>query len=165
MAEEDISDFPKSLNLYRICRSEFDIAEQSLDMIISLVYDECGGSTISKTRPWALGDKIKFLRKAFKRFVVLYPYAEQGIEILDSVEAISKKRHDLVHGVVKNVTLENGVFPIEKLDYRNNNVKNIQFDPKAFPNLAQELLDLGKPITEFWPCPGTASSKLGANTF
>ena len=67
----------------------------------------------------------------------------------NSLIALSETRHNLVHGVVTAINLEHGIFPMEKFDYRNNTLKDIQFDPKAFPKLAQDLLDLGKTITQF----------------
>jgi hypothetical protein len=149
MAEEEIQDFQALCACIGFVMVNWALAEQSLDMIVSVIYDQCGGSTITKDKPWALKAKIDFLRKAFKQFVALQPYAEQGNKILNSLIALSEKRHNLVHGVVTGINLEDGVFPIEKFDYRNNTLKKIQFDPKAFPNLAQDLVDLGKTITQF----------------
>jgi hypothetical protein len=132
MAEEESKDFQDLCACIGFVVVNWALAEQSLDMIISVIYDQCGGSTIMKDKPWALKRKIRFLKLAFKQFVVLHPYAEQGIEILESLIAISEKRHNLVHGVVTGINLEDGIFPIEKLDYRNKTVENIQFDPKGF---------------------------------
>jgi len=149
MAEEEIQDFQALCACIGIVVVNWALAQQSLDMIVSVIYDQCGGSTIMNDKPWALKRKIKFLKLAFKQFVVLQPYAEQGITILDSLIAISEKRHNLVHGVVTGINLEDGIFPIEKFDYRINTLEKIQFDPKAFPELAQDLVDLGKTITQF----------------
>jgi hypothetical protein len=149
MAEEESKDFQDLCACIGFVVVNWGLAEQSLDMIISVIYDQCGGSTITKDRPWSLKLKIKFLRQAFKQFVALQPYVEQGNEILDSLIALSQKRHNLVHGVVTGINLEDGIFPIEKFDYRNNTLEKVQFDPKAFPKLAQDLVDLGKTITQF----------------
>jgi hypothetical protein len=149
MAEEERKDFQDLCACIGFVVVTWAFAEQSLDRIVSVIYDQCGGSTITKNTPWSLKPKIDFLRQAFKQFVALQPYAEQGNEILDSLSALSQQRHNLVHGVVTRINLEDGIFPIEKFDYRNKTLEKIQFDPIAFPQLAQDLVDLGKTITLF----------------
>lgn len=127
------------------------LAEQSLDMFISVIYNKCGGNTVVRQMPHSFQRKVEFLRKAFRKLIVLQEYAGEGNQLLDRMQALSQKRHDLVHGVVVSIDLVNGVFPIDKLDYtaQGHIFRQIAFDPKAFPQLAQDLLDLGRDLPRF----------------
>ena len=144
--EEDHKDFEALCALIGFIVVNWALIEQSFDLWVELIYANCGGTTISKEVPRSLKHKIKFARKAFKTFPVLQPYVEEGDKLLDRIQALSKNRHDLVHGVVTSISQVNGVFPIDKLDYstQGNIIRRIHFDPNSFPKLADELVVLGR---------------------
>jgi hypothetical protein len=133
------------------------LAEQSLDFTVETIYTQCAGHTIEKQLPRAFQRKVEFLRKAFRTSAALHVYVEDGNNLLDRMVLLSKKRHDLVHGVVVSIESVNGRFPIDKLDYKAQEhiIRRIEFDPNTFDVLVDDLLKLGKDLTRF----GTALAK------
>jgi hypothetical protein len=127
------------------------LAEQSLDFTVETIYSKCAGNSMEKELPRSFQKKVKFLRKAFRTSVALQTYADDGNRLLDRMEALATRRHDLVHGVVVSIESVNGTFPIDKLDYKSQQhvMRRLDFDTKAIDGLFTELLSVGKDITLF----------------
>lgn len=131
------------------------LAEQSLDHLVETIYaqcgGECGGESFDKEIPRSFDRKVKFLRKAFRKSAPLQVFAEDGNKLLNRMVPLSKKRHDLVHGVVVSIEAVNGTFPIDKLDYvgQKNIMRRIEFNPQSIDALIGELLELGGDMARF----------------
>ncbi len=148
---EEIDDFSSLCTAIGFVVVNWALAEQSLDFTVETIYSKCAGNTIEKQLPRSFQRKVKFLRKAFSTSVALHVYAKDGNKLLDRMEPLAQQRHDLVHGVVVSIESVNGRFPIDKLDYKAQEhiMRRIEFDPKAYDSLVQELLNLGKDLTLF----------------
>lgn len=59
--------------------------------------------------PASLSVKIRFLRRCFSDHPSFIPYAPAGLAILDEVQRLKEKRHDLIHGLVIGVNGAGGI--------------------------------------------------------
>jgi hypothetical protein len=91
-------------------------AEQSLDIIVAAIFHLEDGSPLFKKRPKMLADKLDFLSKCFLQLPWLDQFRSEGELLLSSFASTGKKRHDLVHGAIANLSLEDGAFIFAKFD-------------------------------------------------
>jgi hypothetical protein len=74
--------------------------ELGLDAYIGLIYYRLGGiPTVSRKLPRTFERKIAYLRDAFDKLTPLARYKQDGLSILDKIEALGLDRHMLIHGV------------------------------------------------------------------
>lgn len=92
--------------------------EQSLDVLIHLVFTFHNGKEIEAVVPVALKRKIDFLRRSFRRIEALVPHKDVAIGYFERVIALSDKRHDLVHGFSVQLTGTTGPIEIQRILYK-----------------------------------------------
>ena len=85
-------------------------AEQSLDLLVVALFSRYEGHELLKRRPKQLDVKMKFLRECFAEFPELLPFKAECDDLLIRFEALSQRRHDVVHGAIDAVSAEDGVF-------------------------------------------------------
>lgn len=120
-------------------------AEQTLDMIVALLFHNYDGNKLSKRIPKMLDPKIKFIKSCFDTSPELAKHKDRGYALLSEFERLSSKRHEMIHGAIADVIPEDDVFKFTKLDIINgyHHVREFDFDIKEFPKLIDELIKLG----------------------
>jgi hypothetical protein len=95
--------------------------------------------------------KAKFLRRCFKAIAPLHVHADRADEILDRADALATTRNDLMHSVVTHVHPIRGEYRLSKIDIEKDRqvYREVIFASRAFPKLAEELLDLGRDAGRF----------------
>lgn len=146
---EDIRDFQSLCTAIGFVEVNWALFEQSLDGIVLTAYRDFGGAALDKELPRAYSRKVKFLKKAFSKIAVLNPLKPEASEILRHSDELSKTRHDLTHGVVTHVQAVDGTYTFSKIDYvgHGHAYRDLVFDAKGFPKLAEDLLRLGAKVT------------------
>ncbi len=126
-------------------------AEQSLDLIVATLYQNLGGNRFEKRIPRMLEPKLAYLRKCLSQLPKLSALQNEGEMLVSKFEGFSSSRHDLIHGALGNLSLEEGVFRFHKLDIKNDIhvVREVLFDPEDFPKIADYLISLGKDAADF----------------
>src|SRR4051812_45858239 len=75
-------------------------AEQSLEMIVAMLYQNLGGKPLTKRIPVLLTPKLDFVRKCLTNIPTLHQFKTEGEGLTQKFEEISQKRHDLIHGAI-----------------------------------------------------------------
>ena len=125
--------------------------EQILDMSIAVVFQNCGGNEINPQIPRNLKSKLVFMRKCLRNLDVLGPFQEQGIDLMDRISNMKRRRHDVVHGVITSLAASDGVYEFRRLDTKEamHHVKDSDFNLNKFPDFAKVLSDLGTDMVQF----------------
>ena len=126
-------------------------AEQALDLIVAVIFHRFGGNPLLTRRPKMLAEKLKFLSKCFLQIPELEKYRVDGEALLSRFASTGKKRHDLVHGAITNLSCENGAFIFAKIDVNQDGhaVRSVVLHQSEFPGLIKELLGLGADANKF----------------
>lgn len=74
--------------------------EVNLDFWCLYIQDCAGGSVLQKNLPSSLRGKVQYFRKAYATLPPLIPFAAEATPLIDEIEALKTKRHDLIHGFV-----------------------------------------------------------------
>lgn len=120
-------------------------SEQSLEMIVAMLYQDLGGKALAKRIPVLLTPKLGFVRKCLTTIPTMHQFRSDGEELIQKFEELSQKRHDLIHGAIAGLSLDNGGFPFVKLDVKDgfHVAREFRFEAAEFPKLAKDLIDLG----------------------
>lgn len=120
-------------------------AEQTLEMIVAMLYQQLGGKRLVKRIPVPLSAKVAFMEKCLNQLPALSQLKTQSQELAQTFTRVGKKRHDLIHGAIASLTMENGGFKFSKLDVRGevHVLRTFHFEAATFPAFTQELIDLG----------------------
>jgi hypothetical protein len=120
-------------------------AEQSLDLIVAAIFHRFVGNPLLKRRPRMLAAKLDLLRNCFQQLPGLEQFRADGEALLSRFAIAGNKRHDLVHGAIANLSIENGAFTFAKIDVNQDghSVRTVVLDQSKFPYLIKELLRLG----------------------
>lgn len=120
-------------------------SEQSLDMLVAMIYQQLGGKQFAKRLPRMLAHKLGFLTKCFDQILVLTPFKAEGEKLVREFQRLSDKRHDLIHGAIVNLSPQNGAFVFAKFDIEGDfhHVREVRLESAEFPVLTKELIDLG----------------------
>jgi hypothetical protein len=121
-------------------------AEQSLDLIVALLWHSFESREHAKKIPFMLGSKLEFLRKCFQSVDALYQFRKDAESLLTEFERLSSIRHDLIHGAVTSVAPVDGHFILAKLDVHDgyHHVREVRVSLAAYPQLVDELVALGR---------------------
>ena len=124
-------------------------SEQSLDMLVAMIYQQLGGKRFAKRLPKMLATKLDFLHKCFSNIVALAPFKAEAGKLIADFGRLSDRRHDLIHGAVASLSSQNGAFLFAKLDIENDfhRVREFRFESTEFPALTKDLIDLGANAT------------------
>ncbi len=121
--------------------------EQSLELITNTLFLQYGGNRLPGRRrmPKPLSEKIAFVKECLLQIPSLAPFQVELKELVINFEAMTQKRHDLVHGALTDDPVVNGVFTFIRLETHPDihEVKGFQYDLTEFPSIAASLLRLG----------------------
>jgi len=119
--------------------------EQNIDHWVSIIFGSLGGRAISWEIPRPFSAKAKFLRRSFNKIPLLHAYTNDATMILQRADALAQTRNDLMHGVVTHIRPIRGEYRLSKIDYEKERhvYREVVFAIRAFPKLAQDLVDLG----------------------
>jgi len=121
-------------------------AEQTLDMIVSMVFPVVGPSKRFGKPPHFLKAKTEFLRYHFENHSDLKRFSTESNTLLTRFEVAGKKRNDLVHGAITAFSPQNGVFKFAKIDITKEDghvLRPVFLDDSEWTSFRKELLDLG----------------------
>lgn len=121
--------------------------EQSLELLVTTLFREYGGNAMPKRKrmPKQLSDKLAFVKECAAGIPLLKPFRTDIESLARKFEALIQKRHDLVHGALTDDPGIDGVYSFIRLETHPDihEVKEFQYDLKAFPSLAKALVGLG----------------------
>lgn len=80
------------------------LVEESLNMIIALVYQLGGGKHIEPELQIMMSRRIRFLRACFNRIAALDPFKVKALSLLDRVGPIADLRETLCHSAITGVS-------------------------------------------------------------
>lgn len=126
-------------------------AEHSLDMIVAILHQGFGGKQIEKRIPQLLSPKLEYLSKCLSKIPSLAKFQSEGESLISNFRKLSEKRHDLVHGAIASLSLQDGAFIFTKLDIKNDFhvMREFRLDSSDYPAFTQELIELGAQSTAF----------------
>ena len=133
-------------------------SEQALEVIVAMLYQNLGGKPLAKRIPVMLAAKLEFLQKCLSRIPQLQRFKTEGDALVRMFEDLSKKRHDLIHGAISSLSMEQGAFQFAKLDVKDgfHVVREFRFESAEFPRLTKNLIDLGAAANalglKLWEC-------------
>jgi hypothetical protein len=126
-------------------------AEQSLDLLVASLFQECGGKRLAKGNrmPVMLTPKLEFVRKCVSQLPKLTPFAEEGLALVGAFDRLSQMRHDLIHGAVASLSPVDDAFPFVKLDVKDNfhHAREVRLEASEVPILTKDLIRLGADAT------------------
>lgn len=126
--------------------------EQTLELLVNTLFRQYGGNKLPKRKkmPKQLGEKIAFVKECALHIPSLAPFRAEIEVLVSNFEALKQKRHDLVHGALSDATAVDGVYSFIRLDTHPDihEVKDFQYDLKAFPSLAEALVQLGEDVSK-----------------
>ena len=124
---------------------QWGLAEQSLEMLVVLLFNSFGGKKLAKRIPVLLSHKLNFVRQCLASAPRLAKYRVDGEALAGQFESLSATRNDLVHGAICSLAPVGGKLMFAKLDFRNNLPvhRQVNLDMPAFPKLAEDLIALG----------------------
>lgn len=121
--------------------------EQSLELLVNSLFLQYGGNKLPKRKkmPRQLSEKLSFVSECAEQLPSLSSFRAELEALVSSFEAVTQTRHDLVHGALTDAPVVEGVYSFIRLDTHPDihEVKDFQYDLKAFPPLAEALLRLG----------------------
>jgi len=116
-------------------------------LLVSTLFLHYGGNKLPKVKkmPKPLGAKIAFVKECAMHIPTLAPFRTEIDSLISDFEALTQKRHDLVHGALTDARVVNGVYSFIRLETHPDihEMKDFQYDLKVFPSLAESLLRLG----------------------
>lgn len=121
--------------------------EQSLELLVNTLFRQFGGNNLPRRKrmPKQLSEKIAFVKECALQIPSLVLFRVELEALASSFEAITQKRHDLVHGALTNDSAINRVFTFTRLETYSDihEVKEFQYDLNEFPSFAASLVRLG----------------------
>ena len=121
--------------------------EQSLELLVNTLFLQYGGNGLPKRKkmPKQLGEKVAFVKECARGIPSLSLFRAELESLATSFESLTQKRHDLVHGALTDAPVKNGVYSFIRLETHPDiyEIKDFQYDLKAFPSLAEALVRLG----------------------
>jgi len=148
--QEELDELYKAVGFIVV---QWGLAEQSLDCIVANLYQNLGGNSLRKRLPKMLTDKLKYVGECLSELPEIHTLKTEGESLVLKFKGFSSNRHNLIHGALGNLALEQGVFRFSKLDIDKEHdihvVRDVFFDPKDFPEIAKYLTDLGNQAATF----------------
>ncbi|HJV79933.1 hypothetical protein [Noviherbaspirillum sp.] len=146
MADRDKEDLDNIAKAFGLVVIQWGNAEQSLDMLIALLWQSFPTRVLLKRIPVMLAPKLEFARKAFAVADSLKLLEAEAEAVFSEFDRLSKVRHDLIHGAVASLAPVAGHFVLIKFDVHDDfhHVREVRLPVSAYPQLALDLVNLGK---------------------
>lgn len=122
-------------------------AEQSLDLLVANIFHSFDGHPLLKRRPQHLAPKLEFLERCFAEIPSLAPFRAESVALLPRFASAGKKRNELVHGAISEISIEDGTFMFLKVDVNPNehhSIRSVFLAESEWPMFCKELMGLGK---------------------
>lgn len=127
---------------------QWGMDEQHLDLIVAAIFHRFGGCPpLNKQRPMNLSQKIKLLRQCFTEFNELSQFQAECDALLARFASAGKRRNDIVHGAIADLSAEDGAFIFSKIDVvpkEHHSIRSVFFDDSDWLAFRKELLGLGR---------------------
>ena len=121
-------------------------AEQSLDLLVAMLWQSFDGKRHAKKIPFMLDPKIKFLRACIAAEPLLSKEVPTAAELLSRFEELSSLRHDLIHGAVASISPVDNAFVFAKLDVKDgfHYHREVRIEAEEYPRIVNRLVNLGR---------------------
>lgn len=126
---------------------QWGVAEQSLDLVVANIFHCFDGHPLLKRRPQHLEPKIEFLEKCFAEIPELAQFRTESALLLPRFATAGKRRNDLMHGAISEISIEDGAFMFLKVDVKpkdHHSIRSVFFAESEWPAFRKELLGLGR---------------------
>ncbi len=145
-AEQDSTDLDSIAKAFGLVVINWSNAEQSLDMLIALLWQSFPTRTYSRKIPMMLAPKLAFARRSFAEVEALEPFQQQAQSLFAEFDRLSNLRHDLIHGAVTSLAPIDGHFVLNKFDIHDgfHHVREVRIPVAAYPQLIRDLVNLGR---------------------
>ena len=99
--------------------TQWALIEFIIDTCVAIIYNEYDGNnkTSNKQIPRSLIKKIPFFRKCLREIPELKPFLNDGLQLIDRINILSKQRHDIIHSAISRINPKS--IDLSKLDYGN----------------------------------------------
>jgi hypothetical protein len=131
---------------------QWGYAEQSLDLLVKVIFECCEGHPLLKRRPQNLNEKVILLRKCFASITKLNPSQAEASALLERFSRVGILRNDLVHSSIVDFTLKDGTFRFLKVDVIpkvEHRVREVRLSDSNWPVLRKDLLELSNDSQSF----------------
>lgn len=126
---------------------QWGVAEQSLDLMVANIFHSFDGHSLLKRRPQHLEPKLKFLKECFSEIPELAQFRAESEALLPRFAVAGKKRNELVHGAISDISIEDGAFMFLKVDVKpneNHSIRPVLLAESDWVAFRKELLCLGR---------------------
>ena len=126
---------------------QWGFAEQSLDLMVASIFHSFDGHPLLKRRPQHLEPKLEFLEHCFAEIPALAQFRAESVALLPRFSAAGKKRNELVHGAISEISIEDGAFmflKVEVIPKEHHSVRSVFLAESEWPAFRNELMALGK---------------------
>lgn len=145
-ADQDKTDLDSIARAFGLVVINWGNAEQSLDMLIALLWQSFPTRAYSRKIPMMLAPKLTFARKSFAEVEALKPFQQQAGSLFAEFDRLSNLRHDLIHGAVASLAPIDGHFVLMKFEIHDgfHHVREVRIPIAAYPQLTRDLVNLGR---------------------
>lgn len=145
-----IGDLDSLFNVVGFVVIQWGQAEQSLDLIISTIYQNLGGEKLAKRLPKMLDTKLNFIQEATANISELNSFEDRLSELKAEFRRLGVIRNDFVHGAIADTKAIDGKFSFVKFDFKKefHIVRDFEIDGTHVPKLRSDLIKLGRTTTE-----------------
>lgn len=126
---------------------QWGFAEQSLDLMVANIFHSFDGNPLLKRRPQHLEPKLEFLEECFAQIPELAQFRTESEALLPRFAAGGKKRNELVHGAISEISIEDGAFMFLKVDVKpkeHHSIRSVFLAESEWPAFRRELMGLGR---------------------
>lgn len=92
------------------------MVETYLDYNMAIIFHAAGGRSVEAKMGKALNQKIKFLRRSYRRLALLEPFAAEALPLIDRASRLSDTRHIVCHGVISKFDDQGEMFMFRRLN-------------------------------------------------
>jgi hypothetical protein len=140
---EDLDSIAKALGLIVL---QWGQAEQSLDLLVAMLWQSFDGKSNRKKIPIMLEPKLKFLRNYIGADPLLREEVATLDELLSRFEKLSSLRNELIHGAAASISPVDNAFIFAKLDVKDgfHHHREIRIEAAEYPRIIARLVNLGR---------------------
>lgn len=115
--------------------------------MVASIFHSFDGHPLLKHRPPHLVPKLKFLEQCFAEIPDLAQFRAESVTLFPRFAAAGKKRNELVHGAISEISIEDGAFMFLKVDVtpkEHHSVRSFFLAESEWTVFRKELMALGK---------------------